>query len=233
MNSALQYILGYTKLIKVSDIIDIIIVAIIIYYIIKLLRETRAAQLVKGLCLLLAIFIASDWLHLNTLHYMLSSAMQIGVFALVVIFQPELRNMLERIGRLKFGNFFDFGGSGSPEDTEMMIESVVKSACDMSQTKTGALIVIERVTKLNDYIRTGTKIDASVSSRLLENIFVHNTPLHDGAVIISKNRIAAASCLLPLTNNRNLSQDLGTRHRAAIGLSECSDAVVIVVSEET
>lgn len=233
MNSALQYILGYIKLIKVSDIIDILIVAIIIYYIIKLLRETRAAQLVKGLCLLLAIFVASDWLHLNTLHYILSSTMQIGVFALVVLFQPELRNMLERIGRLKFGTILDFGGNGNPEDTEMMIESVVKAACDMSQTKTGALIVIERITKMNDYIRTGTKIDASVSSRLLENIFVHNTPLHDGAVVISKNRIAAASCLLPLTNNRNLSQDLGTRHRAAIGLSECSDAVVIVVSEET
>ena len=233
MNSALQYILGYIKLIKVSDIIDILIVAIIIYYIIKLMRETRAAQLVKGLCLLLVIFVASDWLHLNTLHYILSSTMQIGVFALVVLFQPELRNMLERIGRLKFGTILDFGGSGSPEETEMMIESVVKAACDMSQTKTGALIVIERITKMNDYIRTGTKIDASVSSRLLENIFVHNTPLHDGAVVISKNRIAAASCLLPLTNNRNLSQDLGTRHRAAIGLSECSDAGVIVVSEET
>lgn len=233
MNSAIQYIIGYLKLLKVTDLIDIIIVAIIIYYLIKLLRETRAAQLVKGLALLLAIFVASDWLHLNTLHYILSGTMQIGVFALVVIFQPELRNMLERIGRLKVGSFLDFTNDTGTEETEMMLESVVKAACDMSQTYTGALIVIERSVKLNDYIRTGTKIDASVSSRLLENIFVPNTPLHDGAVIISNNRAAAASCLLPLTNNLNLSQDLGTRHRAAIGLSECTDAVVIVVSEET
>ena len=233
MNSAIQYILGYIKLLKVTDLIDIVIVAIIIYYLIKLLRETRAAQLVKGLALLLAIFVASDWLHLNTLHYILSSTMQIGVFALVVIFQPELRNMLERIGRLKFESFLEFTNDTDTEETQAMLESVVKAACDMSQTRTGALIVIERSTNLNDYIHTGTKIDASISSRLLENIFVPNTPLHDGAVIISNNRAVAASCLLPLTDKLNLSRDLGTRHRAAIGLSECTDAVIIVVSEET
>lgn len=233
MNSAIQYILGYLQLLKPSDLIDITIIAIIIFYLIKLLKETRAAQVVKGVGFLFAIFILSDWLRLNTLHYILSGTVQIGVFALVVIFQPELRTMLERIGRLKFGSFFDFTADSDDNETEMVIESIVKAACDMSQTKTGALIVIERETKLFDYIRTGTKIDASVSSRLLENIFVPNTPLHDGAVIISNNRAAAASCLLPLTNNNNLSRDLGTRHRAAIGLSECSDAVVVVVSEET
>ena len=233
MNSAIQYILGYLQLLKPSDLIDIAIIAVIIFYLIKLLKETRAAQVVKGGGFLFAIFVLSDWLRLNTLHYILSGTVQIGVFALVVIFQPELRTMLERIGRLKFGSFFDFTADSDDNETEMVIESVVKAACDMSQTKTGALIVIERETKLFDYIRTGTKIDASVSSRLLENIFVPNTPLHDGAVIISNNRAAAASCLLPLTNNNNLSRDLGTRHRAAIGLSECSDAVVVVVSEET
>lgn len=233
MNSVFQYIIGYISLLKITDLIDIIIVAIIIYYLIKLLRETRALQLIKGIVLLFAVFVASDWLRLNTLHYILASTIQIGTFALVVIFQPELRNMLERIGRITLGNLVDFGIDADKEDAQMMMESVVKAACDMSETRTGALIVIERDTKLGDYIRTGTKIDASVSSRLLENIFVPNTPLHDGAVIISHNRAAAASCLLPLTNNTNLPLDLGTRHRAAIGLSEITDAVVIIVSEET
>lgn len=233
MNSAIQFILGYLQLLKITDLIDIFIVAVIIHYMIKLLRETRAAQLIKGIILLFAIFVLSDWLHLNTLHYILSGTVQIGMFALVVIFQPELRSMLERIGRIKVGSFIDFSTNADTEETEMMIASVVKAACDMSLTKTGALIVLERDVKLSDYIRTGTKIDASASSRLLENIFVPNTPLHDGAVIISNNRVAAASCLLPLTSNNNLSRDLGTRHRAAIGLSECSDAVVVVVSEET
>jgi diadenylate cyclase len=188
---------------------------------------------VKGVALILAVFVLSDWLRLNTLHYIISGAIQIGAFAVIVIFQPELRNLLEHIGRMRFGNLIDFGIDNERNTTEMMIESVVKAAVDLSETHTGALIVIERETALADYIRSGTKIDASVSSRLLENIFVPNTPLHDGAVIISKDRAAAASCLLPLTTNNNISPDLGTRHRAAIGLSECSDAVVIVVSEET
>lgn len=233
MNSVLQHIIGYIHLLRLSDVIDIVIVAIIIYFLIKLLRETRAAQLIKGIVLLLIVFLASNWLHLNTLHYLLSGAMQIGMFAVVVIFQPELRTLLEKIGRIELGSIIDFGANDDRNETELVIESIVKTACDLSQTHTGALIVLERATKLGDYIRTGTKIDAAVSSRLLENIFVPNTPLHDGAVIISKNRAAAASCLLPLTTNNNLSRDLGTRHRAAIGLSECTDAVVVVVSEET
>jgi len=233
MNTVWQYILGYLQLFKITDLIDIVIVAIIIFYLIKLLRETRAVQLIKGIALLFAIFVLSDWLRLNTLHYILASTIQIGAFALVVIFQPELRNMLERMGRVTVGSLIDFGTAQDTDDTNMMIESVVKAAGDMARTRTGALIVIERETKLGDYIRTGTKIDAAVSSRLLENIFVPNTPLPDGAVIISKNRAAAASCLLPLTSNNTLSLDLGTRHRAAVGLSECTDAIIIVVSEET
>lgn len=233
MNSVIQYILGYVQLLRITDFIDILIVSIIIYSMIKLLRETRAVQLVKGLALLLIVFLVSDWLHLNTLHFLLSSTVQIGMFALVVIFQPELRTLLERIGRIDFVNMLDLNADHDNSDTISVIESVVATACDLSETKTGALIVMERTTKLTDYIQTGTKIDATVSSRLLENIFVPNTPLHDGAVIISGNRIVAASCLLPLTNNKHLSQDLGTRHRAAIGLSECTDAIVVVVSEES
>lgn len=234
MNTALQYVIRYIDLINISDLVDIIIVAALIYSMIRLIRGTRATQLVKGVAILLAIFLASDWLNLHTLHYLLSSAIQIGLFAIVVIFQPELRNILEHIGRIKIGNIIDFGSAATDADsTEAMIQSVVTTARNLAQEYTGALIVIERQTKLGDYIRTGTNIDAAVSSRLLENIFVPNTPLHDGAVIISKNRISAASCLLPLSANNNLSRDLGTRHRAAIGLSECTDAVVVVVSEET
>ena len=234
MNTVLQYIVSYIDLLSISDFIDIFIVALVIYYIIRLIRGTRVTRLVKGLAILLVVFMLSDWMNLNTIHYLLSSAVQIGVFAIVVIFQPELRNMLEHMGRIKIGNIIDFGVSASDADeTEMMIDSVVKTACYLASTRTGSLIVIVRRTTLSDYIRTGTPIDASVSSRLLENIFVPNTPLHDGAVIISKNRAAAASCLLPLSANQNLSRDLGTRHRAAIGLSESTDAVVVVVSEET
>ncbi len=234
MNSILQNIISYIDLLRLTDLIDIAIVAGIIYYIIRLISGTRATQLIKGLAILGAVFVISEWLNLNTLHYLLGSAVQIGLFAIVVIFQPELRSMLEHMGRMKIGNIIDFGGTVTDtDDTEAMIQSVVKASCSMSESRTGALIVIERNTKLGDYVRTGTPLDAVTSSRLIENVFVPKTPLHDGAVIISKNRITAASCLLPLSANINLSRDLGTRHRAAIGLSECTDAVVVVVSEET
>lgn len=159
--------------------------------------------------------------------------MQIGAFAAVVIFQPELRNLLERMGRFKVGNIIDFAVDTSEDELNSMIDSVTLAAQRMSESRTGALIVIERTTRLGEFISTGTMLDANVSSGLLENIFVPNTPLHDGAVIIRSNKIATAGCLLPLTANNNLSRDLGTRHRAAIGLSEVTDAVIIVVSEET
>ena len=179
------------------------------------------------------VFFLSQWLKLNALNYILGGAMQIGAFALIVIFQPELRNLLERMGRFKVGNIIDFAADTTDEEIYRVIDSVAQAAADMSETRTGALIVMERTTKLGEFISTGTTLDATVSSGLLENIFVPNTPLHDGAVIIRNNRIVTAGCLLPLTANNNLSRDLGTRHRAAIGLSEVTDAVIIVVSEET
>ena len=159
--------------------------------------------------------------------------MQIGAFAVIVIFQPELRNLLERMGRFKVGRIIDFASDTTEDDLHRVIDSIAQAAANMSATKTGALIVMERATRLGEYISTGTMLDANVSSGLLENIFVPNTPLHDGAVIIRNNKIVTAGCLLPLTANNNLSRDLGTRHRAAIGLSEVTDAVIIVVSEET
>lgn len=233
MNAFLEYLIKYVQLLRISDFIDILIVSVIVYYLITLIRETRAMQLVKGIIFLFVVFFLSQWLKLNALNYILSGAMQIGVFAVVVIFQPELRNLLERMGRFKVGKIIDFASDTTEEDLYKVIESVAQAASNMSLEKTGALIVMERETRLGEYISTGTLLNANVSSGLLENIFVPNTPLHDGAVIIRDNKIITAGCLLPLTANNNLSRDLGTRHRAAIGLSEVTDAVIIVVSEET
>ena len=221
MDAFFEYIVKYVQLLRISDFIDIFIVSVILYYMINLIRETRAMQLVKGIIFLFLAFFVSQWLKLNALNYILGGAMQIGAFAIVVIFQPELRNLLERMGRFKVGNIIDFAGTTT-------------LACEkLSRTATGALIVMERMTRLGEFISTGTMLDANVSSGLLENIFVPNTPLHDGAVVIRNNKIVTAGCILPLTANNNLSRDLGTRHRAAIGLSEVTDAVIIVVSEET
>ncbi len=233
MDAFFEYMMKYIRLLRISDVIDVLLVAVIIYYLINLLRETRGIHLVKGIVFLFLVFFLGQWLKLNALNYILGGAIQIGAFAIVVIFQPELRNLLERMGRFNVGNIIDLGGSSSEEEMERVIESVSLAAADMSATKTGALIVMERVTRLGEYMSTGTMLDANVTSGLLENIFVPNTPLHDGAVIIRGNKIVTAGCLLPLTANNNLSRDLGTRHRAAIGLSEVTDAVIIVVSEET
>ena len=227
MNAFLEYLVKYVQLLRISDLIDILIVSVIVYYLINLIRETRAMQLVKGIIFLFMAFFLSQWLKLNALNYILGGAMQIGAFAVIVIFQPELRNLLERMGRFKVGRIIDFASDTTEDDLHRV------AASNMSATKTGALIVMERATRLGEYISTGTMLDANVSSGLLENIFVPNTPLHDGAVIIRNNKIVTAGCLLPLTANNNLSRDLGTRHRAAIGLSEVTDAVIIVVSEET
>ncbi len=226
-------VIKYIQLLRITDFIDVIIVAIIFYYLINLIRETRAVQLVKGIIFLFAVFFLSQRLNLNALNYILGGAMQIGAFAIIVLFQPELRSLLERMGRFKVGRIIDFAVDNSEEELSKTIESVSLAAENMSLTKTGALIVIERSTRLGEFINTGTMLEANVSSGLLENIFVPNTPLHDGAVIIRGNKIITAGCLLPLTANNNLSRDLGTRHRAAIGLSEVTDAVIVVVSEET
>ncbi len=233
MDAFFDYVIKYIQLLRISDFIDILIVAIILYYLINLIRETRAMQLVKGIIFLFIVFFLSQWLKLNALNYILGGAMQIGAFAIVVIFQPELRNLLERMGRFNVGNIIDFAADTGDDELHRVIESISVAAANMSESKTGALIVIERTTRLGEFISTGTMLDANVSSGLLENIFVPNTPLHDGAVIIRNNKIVTAGCLLPLTANNNLSRDLGTRHRAAIGLSEVTDAVIVVVSEET
>lgn len=232
MTSALVYIKGFFQVLKITDLIDMFLIAVLVYQLLKLLKETRAMQLVKGIFFLFLLLQISSWVRLTTLNYLMRNAMQVGLFAVVVIFQPELRSLLEKVGRSNVGKLIDVA-KGNAQTDDHTVSEIVTAAENLSSTKTGALIVIERETKLGDVIRTGTLLNADVSSSLLENIFFPNTPLHDGAVIIRGDRIHTAGCFLPLTSNSNLSRDLGTRHRAALGISEASDAVVVVVSEET
>ena len=232
--SFIEYVFNYIRLIGISDIIDMIIVAIIVYYLINWFKQTRAMQLVKGILLIFVLMVISDLANLTVLNYLISSLVQVGTFALVVIFQPELRSLLERMGRSQVGKIMDFTKDKSKDrnESEPLCDEIVTAVMSLAETKTGALIVIERETRLGE-IKTGTVIDAVITSQLLENIFVPNTPLHDGAVIIRGNRVLSAGCFLPLTSNNNVAKELGTRHRAALGISEVSDALTIVVSEET
>lgn len=217
------------KHLTVLNVIDIAIVAYIFYKLFILIRKTRAEQLVKGLVLILLVMKISEILGLITLHWLIQNTLTVGLIALIIIFQPELRKALEHLGRSKILNrrLFD-----SDEEVEKVVNEIVIAADNLSKNRTGALIIIEQDTGLNDYVESGTVIDGIVSAQLLENIFVENTPLHDGAVIIRKDRIVAASCVLPLTE-QFVSKELGTRHRAAIGITETCDAIAVVVSEET
>ncbi len=213
------------------DIIDILVIAFLIYKAIEFLRESRAGQLVKGVIMLFAIYLIADWWELATLNFVLSRVMDSIIIAAAVIFQPELRRLFEKIGRTNFapGQLLD----GQTSEMEKCIDSVTKAAGNMQDSKTGALIVFERKTQLGEIINTGTVLDAEVSVPMVANVFFPKSPLHDGAVIIRDGRIYAASCILPLTQRDDISDQLGTRHRAAIGMTENSDAVVLVVSEET
>ncbi len=218
-----------------NDLLDIFIVAFVVYKAIKLFKETRAIQLLKGVALLVAAFFVSGWLELRSLNFILRNTLEIGLFALIVLFQPELKRALERLGGRRLRKFFGFRSSNEEADikTLNMIDAVCEAVGYFKETKTGALIVIERTTPIGDIIATGTSIDADISSRLLENIFYKGAALHDGAAVIRDNKLTAAGCLLPLSQNMSISSELGTRHRAAIGMSENSDAVVIIVSEES
>lgn len=222
-------VLPFLATIKITDVIDILIVAVIIYAIIKGFRKTRAVQLIKGIGIFLVVTYMADWLQLNMISFFLGNLIQIGFIALVIIFQPELRRALEHVGRSKFGKWF----STEESDFSDVVTDVCAAAESMSKSKTGALIVFEKDTVLDDLLTGGTLINADLSSELLENIFIHNTPLHDGAVIIRNSKIYKAACVLPLSSNKDLSKECGTRHRAALGISEQSDCISLVVSEET
>ncbi len=219
------------------DALDILLVAYLLYKAIGLLIHTRTGLLIKGMLFLFAAYAAASLLQLKTIKYIIDYLFKYGLVVLVVVFQPELRGVLERIGRTEFGlNLFSAIRGGGQNAAADVVKQVLEKVCDaaesMSRTNTGALIVFERETPLSEIINTGTTVDAEVTEELLGNIFYKGAPLHDGAVVIRNGRVAAAGCLLPVSRNLEISKEMGTRHRAAIGMSENSDAVVLVVSEE-
>ena len=227
MGEVWTFLIQNIRLIRIRDILDILIVACVIYGGIRLVKETRALQIVKGIVALIFAAEVADWLELNAISYLLSSTLQVGVLAIIIMFQPEIRRALEKIGTTT-GQFFS-----STDEIQDMATAVCDASDYMANRKIGALIILERMTKLGDIMTSGTELDAKISSQLLINIFMSNTPLHDGAAVISDNKIKAAACFLPLTQNNDFSKELGTRHRAGIGVSEVADCLSVIVSEET
>ena len=221
----------YLLTLEVTDILDIAIMVFVMYHLFLLVRSTKAASLLKGLLVFLAALALSSVLHLNGINFIMSRMVDWGVLALIILFPPEIRRILEEMGSRRFIAFFS--RSEVADSMEQTIRQTVLACTEMSQSRTGVLIVFEREILLDDMIRSGTVLDASVSSELLKNIFFVKAPMHDGAVIVRHGRVLAAGCMLPLSKNVNLSRDLGMRHRAGIGMSENSDAVVVIVSEET
>ena len=233
MDSVIEFFQDFASMlptIKIMDVVDILVVAFIIYATIMMIQTTGAARIAKSVVLILLLALLTDFLNMYLLNFLLDKILEIGLIALVIMFQPELRRMLEKLGGRSFK---DFLVKGEERDIDRVIAQTVDACRIMSKEHTGALIVFENRDSLIDHVRTGTVVDAQVSSELLRNIFFVKAALHDGAVIIRNDRLAAAGCVLPLTQNRHISTDLGTRHRAGIGISETADCVVVIVSEET
>ena len=219
--------------IRMADVIDIAIISFFIYKLMWMLRKTSSGRVMRGiLILILAMWISSE-IQLTATSFLLGKVVEWGVLVLVILFQPELRRILERVGTSRFGLVFASSRPTASADLESAILQTTEAYADMSRDKVGALMVFERQNLLDDVIKTGTPLDCAVSSELLKNLFWNKAPLHDGAVIVRDGRIVGAGCMLPLSSNVNLSRDLGMRHRAGIGMSEHSDAVVVIVSEET
>ncbi|MDY3303884.1 MAG: diadenylate cyclase CdaA [Clostridia bacterium] len=229
MGSFFTTLFNNLKIIRVRDFIDIAIVAFAIYKGISLFRETRASKLIKGILVLIIFTQIARVMQLNAVNFILENTLQIGLIAILIVFQPELRRALEKVGTASIKKIIKINDDSEEND----IGEVCRAASKLASSKTGALIIIERTTKLGDIMSSGIIIDSKISEGLLINIFVPNTPLHDGAVVIGDNRIKAAACFLPLTQDNTLSKELGTRHRAAVGISEVADCLAIVVSEET
>lgn len=225
----------YIPRITITDLIEIIIIAILIYYIMDWFKKTRAWTLMKGILVLLLFTGIARIFEFNTIIWIFKNTISVGVIAVIIIFQPEFRRALEQLGRKKFISslFIADESSNGRKFNKKILNEISKAVYAMSEVKTGALIVLEQEVRLGDYERTGITIDAEVTSQLLINIFEHNTPLHDGAVLIRNNRIISATCYLPLSDNLDINKSLGTRHRAAIGVSEVSDSITVIVSEET
>lgn len=226
-----QGVLGNFQAIRLLDVLDMAILAFLIYKLLMLVRRTSSGQVLKGVFIVLVAFGVASVLELTVFSYLLSKALEWGVLALVILFQPEIRRFLEQMGRSRIGSVFSH--DETPGELENAITQTVLAYTELSKTKTGALMVFERKNLLDDAIKTGTVLDCAVNAELLKNVFWNKAPLHDGAVIVRNGRLVGAGCMLPLSGNVNLSRDLGMRHRAGIGASESSDAVVAVVSEET
>ncbi|MCV9884244.1 MULTISPECIES: diadenylate cyclase CdaA [Bacillaceae] len=231
--------MGYEVLPILNDIpilhylgiaIDILLVWYVIYKLIMVVRGTKAVQLLKGITVIIVVRMLSQYLGLSTLQWLMDQALTWGFLAIIIIFQPELRRALEQLGR---GRLFSRSGLPGEEDPEVTVEAIVKATDYMAKRRIGALMSIEKETGMSDYIETGISLNSRISSELLINLFIPNTPLHDGAVIIQKNQVAAAACYLPLSESPFISKELGTRHRAALGISEVTDSLTIIVSEET
>lgn len=225
----------YFPKIQITDILEIIIISFLLYQIICWFKKSRAWTLFKGIAVLALCWLFAAIFDLNTILWIFRNTISVGIIAIIIIFQPELRKALEQLGKQNFiSSLFDSGSNDRKERfSAKTTNELVKAVYEMSKNKTGALIVIEQNVGLGDYERTGIPIDAVISSQLLVNIFEHNTPLHDGAVIMRNNRIVAATCYLPLSDSMEINKELGTRHRAGIGISEVSDSMTIIVSEET
>ena len=230
--AAAKQVFSNFGMIAVTDIIDVAITAFIIYKIITLIRSTNSGKVARGIIFILAALVLSGAFHLYTINFLLSYTVEWGVLALVILFQPELRKILEQVGGSRLGEIFSSRQS-SPGDLDQAILQTVEAYTALAKSKTGALMVFERKNMLDEQIRTGTALDTAVNSELLKNLFWNKAPLHDGAVIVRNGRIVGAGCMLPMSDNVHLSRDLGMRHRAGIGVSERTDAVVAIVSEET
>ena len=222
--------------VSVIDVLEIVILAFVIYHVALWIKNTRAWTLLKGIIVLLACYVIAYILGMNVIVWIFERTISIGITALMIVFQPELRRALEELGQKNIVSTlipFDDTRNQNERFSERSINEIVKATVEMAKVKTGALIIIEKDIDLSEYERTGIELDSTISSQLLINIFEHNTPLHDGAVIVRENRIVAATCYLPLSDNMELSKQLGTRHRAGVGISEQTDSVTIIVSEET
>lgn len=231
-----NYLIEPFSHIGLIDIIDILLLTVVFYYIYRFVRDRRAGKLALGLLLIIGLMVVSTVFDMRAFQFVFSNIYQIGLLAIVIVFQPELRAALEKVGGVTPLNGLKNLGSGDNRDLVALthaVDNLCEAVCDLSLDKTGALIVIERTTKLGEYIKPGDEINATLSPLLLRNLFFNKAPLHDGAVIIRDMRIEAAGCLLPLSQNEEIDKDLGTRHRAGIGITEVSDAVVVIVSEET
>ena len=226
----MPFLTNFSLMDYIVNITDIFLVWFVFYKLLQIIKGTKAVQLLRGILLIVGVRFASDIIGLNTLSYLMENVMTWGVLAIIIIFQPELRRALEQLGR---GRLFTRTNLQEENVQEQLIDAIIKSTTYLAKRRIGALLSIERETGLNDYIETGIRLDSKVSSELLINIFIPNTPLHDGAVILQNGTVAAAACYLPLSESPFVSKELGTRHRAALGISEVTDSLTIVVSEET